>query len=149
MRPSELFLTRHAPCHVPVHLGVGFNWLYGNSSELLTLIFGCSQGPALGTTEGIGLFKWGHMQEQRVLSGNKRSGIKLETNGVVLSMEIVKSSSVESAKGVEVEPKFTCACSSSSTQHPAMKRCWEERGFGWCYLFNPPWLIGEKLLFRG
>lgn len=81
-----------------------------------------SQGCALGTTTGVGLFKWGHMQEQRGLLGNKRSGIKLETNGVALLMEMVKSSSVEPAKGVEVEPKFTCACSSSSTQYPAMKR---------------------------
>lgn len=34
---------------------------------------------------------------------------------MALLVEMAKSSSVESAKGVEVEPKFTCACSCSST----------------------------------
>lgn len=80
-----------------------------------------SQGRAWGTTEGTGLFKCSHMQEQRGLLGNKSSGVKLEANGVALLMEMAKNSSVESAKGVQVEPKFTCACSCSSTQYPAMK----------------------------
>lgn len=78
-----------------------------------------SQGCAWSTTKGIGLFKWRNVQEQKGLLGNKSSGIKLEANGAALLMEMAKSSSVESAKGVGVKPKFT---SCSSTQYPAMKR---------------------------
>lgn len=68
----------------PCHLHSDFAPMYLLESllkEVRCLLTGRndpSQGRVWGATKGIDLFKRGHVQEQRGLLGNKRSGINLE-----------------------------------------------------------------------
>lgn len=116
MAVNECFCVLPQTAFAPMHLLESLQRNSGVSPSKPDTQHGNDSSQGWGTTKGIVLFKQGQVQEQRGLLGNKRSGVELEENGVVLLTGMAKSSSVEAAKGVEVEPKFACACSCSSTQ---------------------------------